>query len=230
MPGLAAKSVDETRRRNEFSSNKPGLDNKHDQDAGGATDLLAQPYRRPGLRAGALVLLAEQRGRRRLCGYLVVGEPRQQRARIPRPFASMAVCGSDLPARDQAASRELPGHTNIVLAARKSAVLARRRVRRRTQGRHAAARGRLDDDLVEPGRLARAQRVFKTELASTKTIGGGARKPRAARAWGMVVWVKRACKNHFCPSFSLDLDQAVRAKWHRAPKNSTPGPCCRHVA
>ena len=39
--------------------------------------------------------------------------------------------------------------------------------------------------------------VFKTELASTKTIGGGARKPRAARAWGMVVWVKRACKNHF---------------------------------
>lgn len=159
MPGLAAKSVDETRRRNEFSSNKPGLDNKHDQDAGGATDLLAQPYRRPGLRAGALVLLAEQRGRRRLCGYLVVGEPRQQRARIPRPFASMAVCGSDLPARDQAASRELPGHINIVLAARKSAVLARRRVRRRTQGRHAAARGRLDDDLVEPGRLARAQRV-----------------------------------------------------------------------
>ena len=76
--------------------------------------------------------------------------------------------------------------------------------------------------------------VFKTELASTKTIGGGARKPRAARAWGMVVWVKRACKNHFLfviliPSsmaiFSLDLDQAVRAKWRRAPKNSTPGPC-----
>ena len=72
--------------------------------------------------------------------------------------------------------------------------------------------------------------VFKTELASTKTIGGGARKPRTAQAWGLVVWVKRACKNHFCPSFSLDLDQAVRAKWHRAPKNSTPGPCCRHVA
>ena len=145
MPGLAAKSVDETRRRNEFSSNKPGLDNKHDQDAGDATDLLAQPYRRPGLRAGALVLLAEQRGRRRLCGYLVAGKPRQQRARIPRPFASVAVCGSDLPARDQAASRELPGHINIVLAARKSAVLARRRVRRRTQGRRAAAR---DDSMT----------------------------------------------------------------------------------
>ena len=229
MPGLAAKSVDETRRRNEFSSNKPGLDNKHDQDAGGATDLLAQPYRRPGLRAGALVLLAEQRGRRRLCGYLVVGEPRQQRARIPRPFASMAVCGSDLPARDQAASRELPGHTNIVLAARKSAVLARRRVRRRTQGRRAAAR---DDSMTTSSSQADLleHSVFKTELASTKTIGGGARKPRTAQAWGMVVWVKRACKNHFCPSFSLDLDQAVRAKWHRAPKNSTPGPCCRHVA
>ena len=184
MPGLAAKSVDETRRRNEFSSNKPGLDNKHDQDAGGATDLLAQPYRRPGLRAGALVLIGEQKGRRRLCGYLVVGEPRQQRARIPRPFASMAVCGSDLPARDQAASRELPGHTNIVLAARKSAVLARRRVRRRTQGRHAAARGRLDDDLVEPGRLARAQRVQDRVGVNEDDRGRRAQATRGASVGG----------------------------------------------
>ena len=184
MPGLAAKSVDETRRRNEFSSNKPGLDNKHDQDAGGATDLLAQPYRRPGLRAGALVLLGEQKGRRRLCGYLVAGKPRQQRARIPRPFASVAVCGSDLPARDQAASRELPGHINIVLAARKSAVLARRRVRRRTQGRHAAARGRLDDDLVEPGRLARAQRVQDRVGVNEDDRGRRAQATRGASVGG----------------------------------------------
>ena len=72
-------------------------------------------------------------------------------------------------------------------------------------------------DLLELG-------VFKSEFASTKAIGSGARKPRAARAWEMVVWVKRAREIDFCSSFSLALDQAVRAKRRCAPKIGTSGP------
>ena len=72
-------------------------------------------------------------------------------------------------------------------------------------------------DLLELG-------VFKSEFASTKAIGSGAHKPRAARAWEMVVWVKRAREIDFCSSFSLALDQAVRAKRRCAPKIGTSGP------
>ena len=66
MPGLTAKWPDETRLLNEFTKSKPGRENKYGQVAGGATDLLAELYGRPGLRAGALVLLEEQTARWRL--------------------------------------------------------------------------------------------------------------------------------------------------------------------
>ena len=56
-------------------------------------------------------------------------------------------------------------------------MLAHRRLRRRTQGRHAAARGdAMTTSMSQPNLLE--QVVFKAEFAPTNAIGSGARKPR----------------------------------------------------
>ena len=179
---MAAKLTDETQPNEFSSSSKPGRENTSDRDADGASDLLVQQQhrRRPGTRARAHLLLGEraaaplQHPRRRRASSTTSSYPKTVRfrghARLWRSCTASTT------------SHELLGHLDVLPATRKGAMLAHRRLRRRTQGRHAAARGRRDDDLDEPGRLARAGRV---QVRVRVNEGDRERRAQATRGEGV---------------------------------------------
>ena len=86
----------------------------------------------------------------------------------------------------------------MVLAARNSAALARRRAQRQVLG-HVAERP------WSSKRAVSACSMCCAFFGSTRTGGGSAHVVRAVRTWEMVVWGVREVENIFYPSFPLEF-------------------------